>query len=156
MKFLIEAGSAIETLTPAELRSEIAKAQAVWEARAIGVKWTEQGPLPVQPAGPSQQVNGPATGFAWKLRVASVNLAAAGTLAVFKGESPAGRPIANPVASTAFAFGGVTYNIASLFFPDDIVIQSGQQILLAATQNISTYYYGAVQFPAQKAGEILS
>ena len=158
MEVKLELGAVLDAATPHEVRQQmdasIARAIEVWRQRGIGVKWTEQA-LPVQPAAPSLLLPAVGGGFAWKIRVISVVLAAAGTLGAFKGANPGTRPLGPPAASVAFLFGGVTFNVASMFFPDDVVIQSGQQILIAATQNISNYYYGAVQFPAERQGEIL-
>lgn len=143
----------LETVTPKEMRDAFAAERRFWQERATGVKWHETAQnVPPSAPSPSVTVLGPAAGFAWTLRIVAVNLAAAGTFGAWKGESVNGRPIANPVTSTAI--GG--QNVAVIFFSDDIVIQAAQQVFLFATQNIANWYLGAVQVPAERLGEILT
>lgn len=156
MKFKIEAGGTIDTVTPQELSKAMAGERNFWRERATGVKWTELAlnlnpPLATTYPDPTPGVNqnpvGPAPGWAWKLRIVTSTLAAAGTMAIYKGESANARLI------------GVQNNPAILqgiFFPDDIVIQAGQQLFIACSTNMTTLYVGAVQVPAERLGEILT
>lgn len=154
MLLKIEPGASADVLSRAELAEELGRAEVRAAARSAGYKWVEQA-LPVNPAAGAVQLGGPGQGWHWKMRLVAVQLAAAGVFAAFKGEGAntvVSRPITQPVTTVALA----GLNIGVFFFPDDIIVQGGQQIFLQASQFITSYYYGAVQVPAERLGEHLS
>lgn len=148
-KFQLEIGATADILSPGELRDELIRAEIRAAAKSAGYKPAELF-LPVGAA--TYQDSGPAAGFAWKLRMITCVLAAAGTIAAFKGEGINGRPV-----GTAQSVSAAGLNIAGIFYPDDIIVQSDQQIFVSAgAGTIVSYYRVAVQVPAQRLGEHLS
>lgn len=153
-KFTLQVGETIDVLTAEELQRILIEEDVKLAARAAGFKWHESA-LPVTPAAPTFQIGGPAPGFAWKLRLVSVSLAAAGSFGLFKGEAASGltnRPVGNPQSTSVLG----TLNIGTIFYPDDIVVHTDQQVFILATQNIISFYFGAVQVPGERLSEHLS
>lgn len=154
MLLKIEPGASADVLSRQELAEELVRSEIRAAARSAGYKWVEQA-LPVNPGAGAVQLGGPGQGWHWKMRLVAVQLAAAGAFGAFKGEGAntvVSRPIM-PVTNSAVLAG---LNVAVFFFPDDIIVQGGQQVFLQASQFITSYYYGAVQVPAERLGEHLS
>lgn len=157
-KLIIEAGQSVDVISPAEMAHILLEQEIRLAAKSAGYKWTETPPIAVtNPAtglagNPTYLDTGPQGGWAWKLRIISCVLAATGGVAVFKGENANGRIIASALTVNVAGL-----NIAGIFFPDDIIVNSGQQLFVSAgAGSILTYYRGAVQVPAERMGEVLS
>jgi hypothetical protein len=149
MKVRLDFGAEVDLLNADELDASLERWSGNWLARAQGVKYMRYtNPSPQLTQG-AVLLGGPRQGYAWDLKLVSVNVSAAAAVTVWLGE---GQQYAIGSAQAAAA-GPVIFTWGS----HAAVIPGGTQIALATSAGtLSNVLRTAVEVPQEMLGKLIS
>jgi len=148
----IQGGALIEIPSRAENRADV---HATMDARerelAKTIKWLDITIPPPSPAAASLITPGPDQGFIWSVRMASVNLASAGTLIAYK-VSSGYSSIATTQTDTRrpVGYASTSQTPQVITWTSQLILQAGWALLLVGGQNISNAYLGVWEVESER------